>query len=284
MSDPNELTGAPAWAPVGSTVQRVEFATERTAGQTVLMEFPAPVNRLAVLADGTAPEKEKAQPHDERLVVLSVPGVAHEDADLLSRARDWVDASALGGTPSQVLTLQGAVLVWAQGRTAVLAPAERLDAVTRALIEFAYYDAELRAVERELGALWPHLTADAPLAFEFNERSVRGRRRLAERFQQVLALRARLARITPHVLCPHVHPPTLASQVGERLRERARLAHRLESVGGQMEVFERVYEACGQRASDFVLARTGHTLEWVIIILLLTQTILFAVELLTRGK
>lgn len=283
MTEANEITGLPGWAPAGAQVQHVEFAAERAAGQAVLLEFPAPVNRVALLAEPPSPERVKSRPH-EGFVVLSVPTAAPDDADLLARARDWVDAAGFAGAPSQVLTFQGALLIWTRGRGAILAPAERLDAVKKALLEFAYYESELRAVERELGELWPHLTADAPLAFEFNERSVRGRKRLAERFQKVLLLRARLARITPHVLCPHTHPPTLASQVGERLRERVQLAHRVESLGGQMEVFERVYEACGQRASEFMVARTGHTLEWVIIVLLLSQTVLFAVDLLTKGK
>jgi uncharacterized Rmd1/YagE family protein len=165
----------------------------------------------------------------------------------------------------------------------VVAKADRLVSVRAALIEVSAYEAELRALETTLGELWPQLEADAPLAFEFEERSVRKRSQLAKQFQQILSLRARVARITPHVLHPHVHPPTLASQVGERLRERTRMAARLEFLGGQIEVFERVYEACGQRASDFMLARTSHTLEWVIILLLLVQIILIGAEMVAKG-
>lgn len=281
MTEQNEFPGRPAGPPPDNRVQRVAFPTQRTPGQTLLFEFPAPVHRLAVLVGDRPPGK--AERPSEELLVLSVPA-DDEDAGVLGRAREWCDAAGPGDCPGQLVTLQGAHVVWAPGRVAVLARADRLDAVRKAAIEAAYYDAELRNLERELGGLWPDLEADTPLAFEFGERSVRGRRQLAERFRRVLALRARLARITPHVLCPHVHPPTLASQVGERLRERARMAHRVESLGGQIEVFERVYEACGQRASDFMLARTGHTLEWVIILLLFTQTILVGIELLTPRR
>jgi hypothetical protein len=164
----------------------------------------------------------------------------------------------------------------------VLAPTDRLDAARKAVVEAAYYDAELRGIETVLAGLWPDLEADTPLAFEFNERSVRSRAKLAERFRRVLTLRARLARLTSYVLTPHIHPPTLASQIGERIRERARMANRVDALDGQLEVFEHVYESCGERASDFMLARAGHTLEWVIIVLLLSQTILLAAELL-RG-
>jgi hypothetical protein len=174
---------------------------------------------------------------------------------------------------------------WARGCVALVAPPERRAAVRRALLEFAHVEAELRAIETDLGARWPELEADAPLAFEFDEGAARKKQQLAQRFLQVLALRARLARITPQVLCPHVHPPTLASQIGERLRERTRVAQRLEFAGGQLEVFERVYEQCGQRASDFGLARTGHTLEWIIIVLLFAQIVLVSVELMAAlGK
>jgi hypothetical protein len=283
LNDQNGAAELLAGLPPGALLQRVAFTSEAAPGQTVLLVFPAPVNRTAVVAADRAPAKGAPQRPDEELLILAVPAPVQEDADLLLSAREWADPGA-DGRASQVVSLQGAQIVWAPGRAAVLAAEERLDAVRKAVIEAAFYDSELRSIERELGGLWPDLEADAPLAFEFNEKSVRGRRQLAQRFQRVLLLRARLARITPHVLSPHVHPPTLASQVGERLRERARFLHRVEAAGGQLEVFERVYEACGQRASDFMLARTGHLLEWGIIVLLFVQTILVVIDLLSGTR
>jgi uncharacterized Rmd1/YagE family protein len=70
--------------------------------------------------------------------------------------------------------------------------------------------------------------------------------------------------------------------VGERLRERTRLAERTEVLGGQLELFERVYELCGHRASEFTLSRKSLTLEWVIIILLAVQTLLAIIDLLSN--
>ena len=94
-------------------------------------------------------------------------------------------------------------------------------------------------------------------------------------------MRAQLARLAPQIECPPVYPPTLVSQVGERLREKARLSERLQFVREQVDVFEKVYEMCGQRVSDFMSSRTAHTLEWVIIILLAAETILLIVDLLS---
>ena len=91
--------------------------------------------------------------------------------------------------------------------------------------------------------------------------------------------------MNPFVLSPHVHPPTLASQIAERLRERTRMHARLEILGEQLEVFENVYESCGQRASDFMLNRSSLKLEWIIIILLLTQIVIIVFEIMmAMGK
>jgi hypothetical protein len=268
---------APPDLPAGAEFHRVAFAAEAAAGQAVVAVLPAPLGLKAV-AVGTDPAAAGA----DELVVLAVPA-ADECPDLLARVRDWADPPG-GERAGHLVTLQGAQVVWAPTRVAVLAPPERLNAARRAVVEVAFYDAELRAIEKELAALWPDLEADTALAFEFAARSVRHRRRLADRFRRVLALRARLARVAPHVLAPHAHPPTLATQLGERLRERGRMAHRVESLSDQLEVFERVYEGCGQKASEYMTARAGHALEWVIIILLLAQTILVVVDHLSTGK
>jgi hypothetical protein len=263
--------------PAGAQFHRIAFAARPAAGETVIAELPPALGRRAVVI-GTDPG---AAPACGELLVLAVPATVDEDPDLLAEIRDWADPPTAGAERTgQLLTLQGAQVFWTPARLAVVASTDRLHAVRDAAIEVAYYDAELCAIETELATLWPELEADTPLAFAFAEQSVRLRRQLAERFRRVFTLRARLARITPLVLAPHAHPPTLATQLNERLRERVRMAHRVESLDQQLNVFERVYEGCGQKASEYMIARTGHTLEWVIIILLLAQTILVSIELL----
>lgn len=267
--------------PARAQFHRIAFVAGSAAGETVLTEFPPALGRRAVVI-GIDPG---AAPTPGELLVLAVPATVDEDPELLAEIRDWADPQTAGAERTgQLLTLQGTQVFWTPARLAVVASADRLHAVRSAAIEVAYYDTELCAIETELATLWPELEADTPLAFTFAEQSVRLRRQLAERFRRVFTLRTRLARIAPHVLAPHAHPPTLATQLNERLRERARMAHRVESLDTQLEVFERVYEGCAQKASEYMIARTGHTLEWVIIILLLAQTVLVAVDLLSAGK
>lgn len=268
--------------PPGTEIQQIAFVSERVAGQQVLLEFPHPIHRWAVLVKSDPDQQQTVSADD--LLVLTIPASNQEDVELLGKVRDWVDLAAAESQPkSLMMTLQGAQIFWTPGRLAVLAQSDRLATVRTALVEACFYEAELRDIERTLGEAWPQLEADMPLAFEFDEASIGKRQQLRKRFLQILQIRARLARIAPHVHCPHMHPPTLASQVGERLRERTRMVHRHEFLDEQVEVFEEVYEKCGERVSDFMLTRTGNKLEWIIIVLLATQILLTLFEILTSA-
>ncbi len=269
--------------PAGTEIQSIEFPRDAAEGDTVLLRFPGPNPRVAVIAppvNNTAPVVAR-----ERFTLLWIPVEFSEDSNLIGKVREWIDGPEPPIPPeSRLLTLQGAKIVWAPGRAAVIVPRERVSYVRPAVIEFAFYDAELRMIEREIADGWPALETDSPMAFDFNEKSLRRRSELGQRFQRVVSLRARLSQILPMIHRPPIHPPTLASQIGDRLRERGRLVERLDFASSQLEVFERVYELCGQRASDFSQAHKGHVLEMIIIVLLLGQTLLLLVEMLAaRG-
>jgi hypothetical protein len=283
--------------PLGATVERIVFVAQPTAGQDVLLQLPRPIGRFAVIVDeaaaAAASRTTNDPPHELSVLTLATAiGAAPGESlsETLSHVRRWVDAVEAADpppstpAPSLLMTLQGAQILWNRGRVAILAPEERLDALRKAVVEVSYYEAELRAIERTLSDAWPQFEADLPLAFEFEAAAIDERPALSARFQQVVLLRARLARIAPHVHCPHLHPPTLASQAAERLRERTQLLHRHEFLEGQIEVFEDVYDRCGQRASDYMLARSSNTLEWVLIILLAAQILLTAFEMVTRAE
>lgn len=263
----------PAGLPKDSELQQVAFVSEKDSGQRLLLELPLPFQRFAV---------EAKIDSGSTLQILTIPTSNHQDADLQLAARDWVGAGAAENkSPLEMMTLQGAQVFWTAGRVAVLAQGDRLETLRLALIEACWYESELRDIERTLGEAWPQMEADLPLAFAFTEKALTKQPQLMKRFQQVLLIRARLARLGPQVHAPYLHPPTLASQVAERFRERSRMIHRHEFLGEQVEVFEKIYDTCGQRASDFVQSRTGHMLEWIIIVLLVTQILLWGFELLT---
>ena len=233
-----------------------------------------------MLVPGDSPLELK--PGEREVQILTIPGTGHQYGDLQTGARDWVAAGVSDDSvPVQTMMLQGAQLFWSASRIAIVAPQDRLTTLTKVLIEVHWYETELQALEQRLATLWPDLDFDIPLAFDFDERSLPRRAQLQDRFKQVMALRSQIARLSTHVYSPHVHPPTLANQVAERFRERNQMLQRHEILSDQLEVFETVYESCGQRLSDFAHARKGHMLEWLIIVLLLIQIIFSGFDYLT---
>ncbi len=179
--------------------------------------------------------------------------------------------------------LYGCHVVWKPGQEAVVGPVSRLELLTTALSDFASCEGELRQLEQRCVDLVATVEEDAPHAFEFEGRAVSRRGTLASRFREAVAVRGRLAVLAPAAHAPPVHPPTLASHLGERLRDRTRLAERHEFAVDRAELAERLYEACGQRISEFGIAQRQMALEWAIVVLLVIQTALLVVDLLSRG-
>lgn len=231
------------------------------------------------LPEGSTYEAKAPLPGGATMALACVPATAGEPIDGL---RGWVESDPEArGAPPVWMSFQGTHVHWSTGRCAIAAPVDRIAGVRAAILEATAHERALRSVEEAMASAWPALESDADLAFEFEEAAVGRRRELRERLHRTLVLRARLARIAPYLLAPLAHPPTLASQVGERLRERLRMPTRHEAAATQIEVFRDAYDMCGQRASEYMLARTGHRLEWVIIILLAAQLFLWCFEYLT---
>ena len=242
-------------------------ATEELPPGTAVERFTLPDGNLFEMASIAIPSVEPAT-HDAVI------------AELVSRATAW--SAAAGGQPV-VVPLYGMHVVWSARRSVALAAADRLPAMRTAVVEFCHYEAELRDIERRVADALGHVDADAPLAFEFDERSLPRRRDLAARFREAISLSRRLGVVAPLLQRPAPQPPTLAGQVGERLRERARVADRLEHADDQVDLLERVYTGCGERISDFVASRRHLVLEWVIMLLLAVEVVLLTVTLLATS-
>lgn len=250
-------------------------------------DAPLDGNGRPVRPDGSEQEvlgqvRVEEVPVDDAVLELVV--LPADDAD---GTRDGHEAAALAwvaacqaDTPPVQVPLYGTTVIWSPSRAAILAPHAALVAVREALLDFARCDAALRRLEGEAGLLLGRLDEDAPCAVEFDERHIDRQASLEERFRRSVRLRADLADLAPAVLRPPVHPPTLAAQLGERLRERTRLADRLEFVQAKADVLDRVYDLCAQRVGDFAIARRHLRLEWVIIVLLAAELVVLLVEVL----
>lgn len=257
----------PSTLPPGARLDRLELPS----GETLELLL------ITVADEGSATGAEDDGARQAAVAGGWVARVA--DAPVAAPARP----SPSSPTPSLVtIPLYGCHVVWAPGRAAVVGPAAKLELLEAAVVEFAEREAVLREAERRTTALLDGLEGDAAVAFAIDERPVARQPAIAERYRETVAVRRRLALLAPAIHAAPVHPPTLASQLGERLRDRARLVERHELANDRADLAERVCETCGQRAADVAIARRQLALEWAIVVLLVAQTALLIVELLGR--
>lgn len=231
-------------------------------------------------------------PTGEVLEVLSVPlepesaspssgAIAETDA-IETMIRRWSTEAASPQAPIVFVPLYGCHVTWASGRAAICGPRDRLGLLEAALVEFAGIEADLRSGERQATSLLDSLEGDVASSLSIEPTMPDRRAEMAARHREAVAVGRRLMLLAPLVHAPPVHPPTLASQLGERLRERARLVERHEFATQRAELAERVAEACGQRALEVGIARRQIGLEWAIVVLLVVQTVMLVVELLAQ--
>ena len=214
-------------------------------------------------------------------LMITEPQGKLDDDPWFEFAKNWCESGVVVPVSRATLvSLHGIDVYWCTGRAVIRSSQDRVEAVRRALLEFAVAERELVALERNVNASWGSLEGDVPTAFSYSEANVRDRAELGKRFQTAIGLQARMSRIVPLIVQPAQYPPTLESQLHERLRERLRQEDRLEVLERQLDVFQRVYEMCGQRSSDFMVARSGHILEWIIIFLLAIQLIMAILDYL----
>ncbi|MFM8285493.1 MAG: hypothetical protein ACKOGA_02050 [Planctomycetaceae bacterium] len=227
------------------------------------------------------------------LEVLLIPAVAGENPT----PGDWLAATRAVGSGGAALArgageagpgwgegvqfaLHGAQVAWSGDRGVVVALRDRWEAVTRAVAEFSHYALELADVEQGLAQEWERQRVAVPGVFEFDHAPAGRLREIDASSARLLELRRRVVQVVPLVQRPPQFPPTLAGQIGERLRERTRMAERVEHAQQQLDQLERVRDVCGQRLAELQSSRKGHMLEMIIIALLGFQLLLWMAELL----
>jgi len=193
----------------------------------------------------------------------------------------WVNAAA--ERPPVVVELYGVLIVWRTGRAGVAASTNRLPTAIAAVLDFTSTVTELQDIETEISAAWADYEADLPCGFTLTEADRSRATDLAARYRRAMSLTGRLARLSPSIHQPLHHPPTLAGQIGERLRDRCRLADREEFASEQLEPITQLYEACGQRVTEHNIAHREYVLIWVIVLLLATETVMLLVDLLASA-
>ena len=218
------------------------------------------------------------------LAVIAVPAPPELQAALAEELRAALSArKEVRAAETTLISLQGAHLVHAPGWTVVVAAEERLELATGAAIEAAFEEASLARLERELLASWPSTREVAPLAFRATTAGLRQRASLGQQYRALVDRRETHARLGQRVLMPQAYPPTLTSQILERVRDRLRVEARHEAIGAHLDAQFEVHSQCAERLSEFDSARRGHQLELVIILVLVLQSMLWMIEVLSNS-
>ncbi len=217
----------------------------------------------------------------QTLVLASIPAGLTEQPEAAVAAREALLARGdLAEREVTLLGLQGAHLVHAPGVIVVVAEPDRIAVAEEAAARAAIEAAEMRRLEETLAASWGPLRGLAPLAHRSDPELIARRPELEARFVELLGLREVHARLGPRVHAPAVYPPTLASQVAERLRDRLQLHTRHELVESSLLAQEQVHALCTERLGEYANSRKGHLLEWTIILLLGAEVVMMVLEAL----
>jgi hypothetical protein len=264
----------------GAGEYRIRFVEQITNDDVVLMTFQDPAPRHAVLG-GASATREGGDLRGDILDVLLLPlpsGSPGKQSEMAPGPAQWLEEKNHTGTPSILVKYRGVELTWVPGRAALQCDPGQTEALLSAVVEFAYYESELRRIEREIADAWVELDQDKALAFDVTPTDLERSEAVGVRMNKTLGRRIRFARIEPHLYEPQAELSAVSRKLGEELREKVRIETRLETVDGQLEVFEHVYEMSGQRMGEYRAAREEHVLEWVIILLLGAELLLLLVQ------
>jgi hypothetical protein len=272
----------------GASRRRIRFVEHIAGDDAVLMTFkdPAPCYAVMCEAPATATSEVAAEPRDDVLDVVLLPWPTQPQGTLSATNQgfaEWIAKGAGPDAPPPVLAkVRGVELMWRPGRVLLQCDSEQAESLLSAVVEFAHYECELRRIEQEIADTWEELEQDKTLAFEVTPADLERSQAVGARMNCVLQRRIRLARIEPHLYEPGADLTEVGRKLGEELREKARSESRLETVDGQLEVFEGIYEMSGQRMGEYRAARQEHVLEWIIIVLLAAEMLLLLAQIVWK--
>jgi hypothetical protein len=247
---------------------RIRFVGEPPANTEVFCKFADPRTMVAV---GEAAAVDSSDRGDtDRIDIISTSNTQQSAQDFQS----WIGSD----TPPVVIKTDAGTVRWRAGRAVVQASAGDCKALLPAVIEFAFYEGELRKLEQAVAPFEATADADVSHAYEMTPKHRRHWDRLYRTMEQLYRLRLQFARLEPHLHRPSATLPSEARRLFARLASKAQVADRLEAISDRLETCEDLYEGACDRITDYKAYRKGNWLEIAIVILLAAETILLLVQ------
>lgn len=260
--------------PVSAGEQLIRFVAAGPAEGRALWSFRDPVAAQAVIQ--RARDSDTATEDSLSLAVLPL-GAAEETFAAWSQRV----AGSHRGMPVY-LKVRGVELWWRPGHAVLQCEPEEADALRAAVVEFTFYERELRRLEDEVAGSWQELEADRRLAYAVTDADLQGADAFGERMGRALGRRIRFARLEPHLLAPDASLRAAAQTLGSSLRDKTAVESRAEALDAQLEVFDHIYELASPRMGESRDAHEGQRIEWIIIWLLVAEVALSLFQLVVR--
>jgi hypothetical protein len=252
---------------------RVRFVRQPGSGEQVFREFQDPESVVAVVAMTDAEEMllTTAEPGVDEFHCLVVPATGDGSGEWGGRALEWVGPAETGAAPTVDVTLRNDRILWRAGRAAVIGSRERAEEILPGLVEFAWYEGQLRRLESEIQADWQRAEQDVPLTHRVRAADLKRCETVDRMTEVVTHRRMRFARLEPHLGKAPLTLSPPARRVFSELLQAADVADRLDAVDDRLEVTEDLYELANDRLLEFSYYRSEFWLEVGIIVILILE-------------
>jgi hypothetical protein len=264
--------------------KQICFVTDAPAGRKVIRKFRQP--RRAVAAESAVALSDllmadiRAEPAHRCWIVFVPKGTA---AEKLSSVEEWIARPVEpGATPTIVVQHNAEIIRWRPGQAVVQCTQERQEEILAALVEFAFYEGELRALESGLEAHEAQAQADVSIAYQIQRRDQKHWSRFKEAIEYFAHMRLTYARLEPLLAKPSRTLSLRSQRVVAALFREVDVEHRLEALNDRLEALEDLYEGANDRIADYRGYRIGTLLEIVIAMLLLLETIIITLDIFIR--
>ena len=249
----------------GMTCRRIRFVADTPVGAEVVARFVDPRAAAAVAEPIDLPSFQKAaqwpEPLDQLDIVVSLSFPAPDAA-----ASEWLNPPDHVDSPLPVSIAFGrGRITWRPGRALIEGVPLRAE-LLEALVQFAFYESELRRLEAAVLPFEASASADASGAYRIESGTRANWSRFGEAMESLALLRLAFARLEPRLLSP-------SRRLFRQLCRRAAIEDRLSAITDRSEACEDLYEGAVDRLREHRWYRRGNLLEMIIIVLLLIEVI-----------
>jgi hypothetical protein len=177
---------------------------------------------------------------------------------------------------TSTVRLDSTTVRWRPGRAVV--EGEELRDAAAALVEFSFFEAELRRLEAAIAPFQLGAERDVPLSYDVRPGDGIRWDRLYRTMEEISGLRLQFARLEPCLYLANRTYSADARRLIRRLATAADIESRLAALNDRIESCEDLYEGAIDRITDHRNYRREHFLEITIVVLLLLEVVLLLIH------